>query len=397
MKLTYDLLEQLCELVLEEEDMRAWLTLKEPADAIEYELEALLQYLQEKGICQGIAKHTLKRAIREKQYETPILAAEGMAAQAGQDGWYEFYFETDLKSCPVTREDGSVDYLNMKLFEEAQEGQLLARYHPASKGMYGYTVRKKILKAQNGKNQPPLRGSGFLYDAEKQEYRAKIDGRIVYEGNYLQIHPLLVLEEVSYSTGNVKFSGDVLVKEGVRSGVCLEAGGDITINGSVECATIVSGGNVLLKQGATTDSKGIIRAAGNISGKFFEAVTIEAGESVYSDYYLNCVIQAEKEVVTTGKRGSLAGGETYCGDRVSVVYLGNRAGVATKVCMAYEPEAEQEPEKEQEPKKQSRIIVAGTAYGGCRIAFGETEKYLTEAQRELTFSRVGADNVMEAL
>lgn len=459
MKMTYDVLEGLCELTVAEDNMEARLTLKKPEEGLQYTEEAIVQYLQEKEVFEGISRWNIQKAISEESYDEPFLVAEGMAATNGEDGYYEFFFEVDLQSRPLEREDGSVDYLNMKLFEEAEAGQLLAVYHPATRGMYGYTIKKQILKAMDGKNLPPLKGSGFFHDKEKQEYRAKIDGRIVFQDNLLKIDPLLVVDEVSYSTGNIKFRGDVLVKDCVRSGVRIEATGDVMVNGNVECATIICGGNVLIKRGATADYKGLIQAGGNVSGKFFETITIEAGDSAYSDYFLNCDIQAGKNVIATGRKGSLAGGTARCREQVKVAHLGNKAGVETRVEILYENETarkqaeclkeletlqkergrllkeilkyrnnnqDEELEKslpymkleyqvglreegikkaeklleelqEEEQKSSQYIIVEGVAYDGCCIAFGEVEEAVTGDVKELRFGRVGAQIVKESL
>lgn len=51
--------------------------------------------------------------------------------QAGADGWYEFFFDTNVKSNPALMEDGSVDYQNAKWFELVKKGQTVAVYHEA--------------------------------------------------------------------------------------------------------------------------------------------------------------------------------------------------------------------------------------------------------------------------
>lgn len=458
MKLTFDIMEEQCEIVVKNNDMEAWLTLKEPGEVIEYEAEPIMQYLAEKGIVQGIKKRAVARAIKEKKYNTPILVAEGIPATAGENGYFEFFFEKDLQPKPTEQKDGSVDYLNMKLFEEAVEGQLLVRYHPATKGMYGFTVRKKILKALDGKNKPVLKGKGFEYNAETQEYYATKSGRIVYADNFLKIDPLYVIDEVNYSTGNIRFNGDVLIKGNVRSGMRVEASGDIMVNGNIESATIISEKNILIKRGATTDSKCDIVAGGNVSGKFFEGITIQA-ESVFSDYYLNCQINATKTVTATGRKGIIAGGVTNCKEEVVVTHLGNNAGIRTLVNMYYEEEPEEnreecmlqmeaiQDEKEmilneiarfkrefkgedisrslqymkleyqlrmrdtaikelktkfdelQSPnmKKKAHIVIKGIAYAGSKINFGSVEEYINTSQKEVQYCRIGDRIIKESI
>ncbi len=457
MEITIQMLEELCSLTITEDGMEAWMTLEKPEKHFSYQKETLMQYLQEMGVEQGILEEALTEVLEGKEYRKPFPVAEGKPAKNGENGYYEYFFDTDLQAKPTEKEDGSVDYLNMKLFEVAEEGQLLACYHSATKGENGFTVRNQIIKAIDGKNLPPLKGSGFDYDRERQKYTAKIDGRIVFKNDNLKVDPLLIVDEVSYSTGNIRFRGDVLVKDCVRSGMLVEATGDVMVNGNVEGAAIYCGGNVLIKRGATADYKGSIRARGNVSGRFFEGIVIEA-ESIYSDYYLNCNMHAEKNIVATGRKGSLAGGLARADQEVRVVKLGNKAGLNTVVSMFYENPAGKKEEylremealqeekemlideidrfeeefqgedlsssvqykklqyqlKEQEEeiakaeekwknileelrKKSVRVVVSGIAYDGCRITFGKAEKYLKEAQKELQFRRIGNEVVAESL
>ena len=459
-KLTFQILDELCGLTVSDDGMEAWLVLQKPDEDLEYTVDALVQYLKEKEIMQGVLESSIKEALKKKKYQKAFLVAKGTSPIEGENGYYEFFFDTNLQAKPIELEDGSVDYLNMKLFEEAVEGQLLVRYHSATKGVNGYTVKKQVIRAADGKNLPPLKGSGFEHDKERQEYRSKIDGRIVFQSGNLKIDPLLVVDEVSYSTGNIKFRGDVLVKDCVRSGMLVEATGDVMVNGNVECATIICDGSVLIKRGATADYKGKILAGGNVSGRFFETIDIEAGDSVFSDYFMNCNIQAGKKITATGRKGSLVGGIARCQEEVHVTHLGNRAGVNTTVSMFYEEdfakkmeecldlieelekeresllngiirfekeyqgedlsrslqymrlqyqlklrgekitEAKEQWQKLKEGRRENNggvVIVDGIAYDGCQIIFGKAEKQIKDAQKELRFRRIGNEVIVDAL
>ena len=74
--------------------------------------------------------------------------------QAGADGWYEFFFDTNVKSNPVLMEDGSVDYQNAKWFELVKKGQTVAVYHEAQEGTPGYTIMGESLATKKGKEKP---------------------------------------------------------------------------------------------------------------------------------------------------------------------------------------------------------------------------------------------------
>ena len=64
-----------------------------------------VDYAVVKAICDGTTSGDI------------VTLAKGVMPQAGADGWYEFFFDTNVKSNPVLMEDGSVDYQNAKWFE----------------------------------------------------------------------------------------------------------------------------------------------------------------------------------------------------------------------------------------------------------------------------------------
>ncbi len=460
MKLDFDVMETLCDIIVSDDEMEARMVLYEPPEEIAYTEDVFLQYLEEKGVKQGVCREALQKALKAESYNVSFPIAEGTQKIDGEDGFFEYFFDRNLQAKPEVREDGSVDYLNMKLFEEAEEGQLLVRYHPATKGIDGKNVRGKLLKAKDGKKLPPIKGSGFEIRNDGIDYLSVITGRITYKNERLKIDPLYVVDEVSYSSGNIKFRGDVLVKGAVRSGMTVEATGDVMVNGNIESATIISGGNVLVKRGATSDFKGKITAKGNVSGKFFESVTIESQESVFSDYFMNCDITAEKSVVATGRKGSLVGGVARCWEEVHVKNLGNRAGVHTVVSMFYEAniaerlelyrkemdnltdeimsvqkqievyekahpgadrenslplvrlvyqqkQAEKQRQEVQESwlalrtvrdeKNKGKVVIENIGYAGCLISFGAVEEQLKDSQKELKITRMGDALVKESL
>ena len=69
------------------------------------------------GIKHGIKDDVLKQIIAEECYDKMVTVAEGKPAVDGSDGEFELLFRTKLPSTPKTLEDGSVDYLNIDLFE----------------------------------------------------------------------------------------------------------------------------------------------------------------------------------------------------------------------------------------------------------------------------------------
>ena len=68
------------------------------------------------------------------------------------------------------REDGSVDYFNVKLFEKVNKDDKLAEYIEPTKGEFGYDIFGKLLVPKPGRPGPKLRGKGFTVSEDGKSY-----------------------------------------------------------------------------------------------------------------------------------------------------------------------------------------------------------------------------------
>lgn len=308
--------------------MEAFLTLEE---GHEHRLEEIVHVLRMQGIKKGINQDTIETLIENRVYDKPTLVAQGRKPEEGKDGYFEFKVRGNMPRIPKELPDGSVDYQNIEYFEEVEEGQVLAIYHEAEYGEEGFDVLGNRLEARKGIERPILNGKGFRLLEDKKTYVAAFQGKVEINGNELIVSRLCVLEDVTLSTGNVKFPGSILVRGYVGSGVVLEADEDIAVEGNVEGATIKAKGNIMLKSGMMGNDKGYLEAEGKISGKFFEAVTIRTQQSVFANYVMHCDIDAEGRVVISGNKGVIIGGTTQSVQGVNAYQLGNIAEVKTEV------------------------------------------------------------------
>ena len=291
----------------------------------------ILKALKQSNVTYGILNGEVDKIAKGNFGKRPILIAKGTYPEDGKDGWYEYFFRTEVDRSPAILEDGSVDYQNMDWFEVVKAGQKLVVYHSADTGVPGSTVRGRTLQSRKGKERRPFSGSGFHMLPDQKTYVADIDGIITLKGNRLEISKILMLDEVTLATGNVNFDGSVYIKGNVGDGTVVQATEDVVVDGFVESAEIISGGNIVLRQGANASGRSSIRAEGNIIGKFFETTTVHAKGDIQANYCLNCDLYAEGKIIISGKSGSLVGGRTTVISGLQAYNLGNRTGVATRI------------------------------------------------------------------
>lgn len=346
-------------LTLSQDEMEARLQVNETSEK-EVSVRDIVAFLQKEGIVNGIQEAEIDRLLEQKLYGQPVLVAKGTPPQKGKNGWYEFFFRTELEKKPRLLSDGSVDYQNVEWFEMVTEGQKLAVYHPAEKGKNGWTVTGKMRKAIRGKEERVLYGRGVRVLEDKRSYLAEFSGKIELQGNRMDITKVCVLEEITLATGNLDFDGSVHIKGNVGSKTRLTATGDIVVDGTVEEAELISGGSVLLKKGINGAGNGSVTAAGNVECVFMESVRITAGEDIRADYCLNCELHAGGSLLISGRKGALTGGNAYAAKGVRTYQLGNKAGLITRLRMGISERARQEKQKleqrQEENRKETQIL-----------------------------------------
>lgn len=291
----------------------------------------ILRDLKNEGIVYGIDQLEVDNLISGKTIQGPVVIARGKPAVQGEDGYYEFFFRTDIDHSPKVQADGSVDYRNVDWFEQVKRQQKIAYYHAAGAGEVGYSVTGKRIAAKRGREQSRLRGKGFLLLPDQKTYVSIMDGRIELTDHNIEISKMVEFPEVTLATGNIRFDGNVYVKGNVGDGTAITAGGDVVVDGFVESAVITAGGNVILRKGMNASGNGSITAGGSIEGKFFEAAVLRAGTDIHANYCMNCEAHADGEMVIFGRNGSVVGGAVYAVKQLSAQNIGNRAGIPTRI------------------------------------------------------------------
>ena len=232
---------------ISDDNMSAYVKLAVPSDkSVEYTYEDIRQAIDNKGVKMGIDEGKIYSILQEKRYNSSELIASGKEAEDGTDGEYTFFFNTDNLGKPMIREDGSVDYHNMRLFELVSAGDKLVEYTPPTSGVYGYDVRGKLLIPKSGKPKSPMRGRGFTVSEDGTTYYAEIDGKVEYRNYDLNVRNVLTIPgDVDLSTGNIEFNGDIMnprlnltATEQVKALVGAETTGSRSVN--FECGVKVT-------------------------------------------------------------------------------------------------------------------------------------------------------------
>jgi uncharacterized protein len=326
--------------------------------------EDILLALGQRGITYGIDYTKIEDIVSNGTGEVMEPIAQGKYPEAGSDGWYEYFFDTEVKPAPTLLENGSVDYQNIKWFEMVKKGQCIASYHKAAIGSEGINVYGRTIPGLRGKEVPAISGTGFKILPDGLTYVADLDGKIEMKDGKIEITEVLILDSVNGAVGNIKFSGSIYIKGSVSDNVEIQCGKDLLVDGFVESAVIKTGGNIVIRKGNNAGGRGYIEAGGSIMGKFFENTRVAARKDIKSNYCLNSILSAGEHIEVSGISGSIAGGSATAGDMIQSYNIGNSAEIATaiKVGRNREYNAEQTILKTKEDEINREITLLGNSY-----------------------------------
>lgn len=275
-----------------------------------YTAEDIKLALDKAGVKMGLDEERIDRLVASRVYEKPVVVAIGQQKQDGDDGYYELFFDVDTNGTPKQKNDGTINYYDIKIFEMVNKDDRLALYHPPTQGVFGYDVTGRLIVPRPGKPKPPLRGKGFVVSESGDEYFAAIDGKVEYRNTDLNVYNILQINgNVDVSVGNIDFNGDVNITGDVISGVTIRSKGNIYIGGFVEGANIYAEKDIVFSKGVNGKGSATVFARGDIHANFIENVFVKCNGSVYADSILSSRVIARGRVEALGRKGVITGGD----------------------------------------------------------------------------------------
>ncbi|MFA9375698.1 MAG: DUF342 domain-containing protein [Lachnotalea sp.] len=330
-------LESKVKVIVSDDKIEAYLMML--GEITEYDVKDIVELLNHHNVIYGIDKTRIAVMLNEKELNSKVLVAKGKVAIQGSNGYYKYYFNTEPVTNTIILEDGTVDYNTLGKLELCKENDLLVEYHPVINGSDGITVTGVVLKTKGVVDLRPLKGKGFSINESDNCYYSDFDGKIEFDGAKLKVSQVYVVEgDLDANAKPIKFYGDVLVQGNVFGEAKIEACGNITINGSVETATLIASKNILLKNGMQGQGKGYVFAKGDVSAKFFEQTTVVSKGNVFANSIMNCDINAHKKIIVTGRRGAIIGGNCRAIELISASAIGNVAEMCTRIVIGMDKE-----------------------------------------------------------
>ncbi|MCR5402818.1 MAG: FapA family protein [Butyrivibrio sp.] len=299
----------------------------------------VLSSLAYRRVNYGIQTEAIHKFFEQRQYCTEIVVARGKPVEEGQNAFVEYHFNLNNRPKPTLNADGSVDYFNLNIINNVQEGQLLATLHPEIIGKSGINVHGETIKPHSVKNAFIKYGRNTILSEDKLTLKAGRSGHVTVQDGKISVSDVLSVKNVDVSTGNIEYEGSVEVNGMVAANFSVKAGGNIIVKDIVEGATLDAGADVLLECGVKAG--GNIRAGGSVITKFIENASVTAGGGISSESILHSNVSSGTEINVAGKRGFISGGKVSAADKITAKILGSEMGANTFIEVGADPMVKQ--------------------------------------------------------
>lgn len=302
---TYDpAMDEYLDVILSPDEMEAYLDLRSDS-LISPRYEDCLFRLLQSGVKRGIIPEKVRQALGENVEGDPILVAQGMDPEPGQDG--EILLHEWLRN-----HKGSTSTIDGKVYT-VEKGEILAEKLPPQQGTLGYTVKGKPLELEMLDPDLP-RGENTFIGEEGFTLYAAADGYLHYDPPELSVRKVLQYEgDVDFNVGEIRFNGPIIIEGDVRKGGRINGKSNVEIRGCVE------GGDVFTAEGEISVWGGIngldvstLLAGGDIRAEYTQDAVIRCGGQLDVERYVSrCQVEASGPITINDNEGMVRGGSIW--------------------------------------------------------------------------------------
>ncbi len=271
-----------------------------------YTKDEILDALKENNIVYGILEDNLARCLEGKDVDY-LLIAKGLEVVDDSEDTLDVKFKA--KNLKQLDEDskGTVDFKSIGFVESVEKGSIVAIKKEGIVGTDGTNIFGQPIKKKAGKKINIKVGDGCELKDENTVVASKSGKPSVSSNKFSVFDVHEINSDVDIKTGNIKFSGDIVIYGNIQEGMIIESGHNVNVLKNMQNSKIVSKGDVSIAQNVIYST---ILAGG-------EDVTRLKELDIYSD--LNDNISSLIDAVKQVKSYNLLGEDTPYGEIIKVL------------------------------------------------------------------------------
>jgi uncharacterized protein (DUF342 family) len=286
----------------------------------------------------GIDKELIEKIKISPVYSQEIVVARGVAPVNGTDGHIKYNFNMLIDPHPKVRENGTVDYHDLGIIQNATKGTVLSDITLPTKGTEGMGVTGRTLAQKQGIGVSSPTGRNTKLSDDGTQVIAMADGNVTLVNSQVNVNETFVVgEDVDNSTGDIIFVGNVQIFGNVLESFKVDAKGNVDIYGAVAGGMIKAGGNINAHGGIVGKNQSIIECKGNLVSTFLENCTVSTSGSITAESIMNCSIKCSQTLELVGIRAKLVGGRCIVCEDIIANTIGSPANLPTELVLGADP------------------------------------------------------------
>lgn len=224
-----------------------------------------------------------------------------------------------------------IDWHTLSAFCIVNHREPLARRIPAVEGKAGIDVYGTEFPFSTEKVAPFLAGENVV-ETDKGLFAGKSGRLSISRDGLVSVEEVLELKKgVDFTTGNITFPGDVILRGKVADGFKIYAAGSIVTSEVLDVTDVVCKKDLIAQSGIEGGSKGTLRVGGNLTARYIQNCRV----AVRGDITVTGSIVQSKVysmgTIRMGESGKLVGCEVIAIGGVQAHEIGSSHGAKTRV------------------------------------------------------------------
>ena len=247
---------------------------------------------------------------------------------------YDFTIDVGLETS-----SGKIDFKERGFINNVYQGLVVAHYDPESPKIDGLDIHDAIIFATFDSDPCYKLGENIAVDEDEVSIIAASKGVISITNNVINVKDLIELESIDLSTGNIKSSSSVVVKNNIEPGFDVEVEGDLIVYGNIEDAKIKVNGNLIVSGGITGGMYGDVYVEGNIYSAFFNNANVVATNDIIVNQVINSKVLSNNRIIALHGKATIIGGNVTAKNEIYARVIGSSSGTTTIVTVGRDVEA----------------------------------------------------------
>ena len=298
--------------------------------------------LKHNGIYEELHEEAIKKALRDRLFNTLIHAAQGIEPQHGKDAYLDTKLEIREKiNFEEFADKDQIDWRELNLITNVMAGEVLVEKIPAQKGVHGRDLLGNPIQARDGLDIILEGGENTVLANEGHLLKAAVNGHVVKKKGVISVYSVYTVHgDVGPKTGNITNMGSVEIQGNVLDGYNVKAAGNISIQKSVGACQIEATGDVVVKRGVSGKGKAkIVSKHGSCYARFIQDTHVTVAHDLFvHESLMHCYIKAGRCVELTGKKAAIVGGKIRSLKEISAKIMGSKAQVQTELEVGVSPD-----------------------------------------------------------